>query len=223
MAKSKTKPDVLGLGIEIVKQLGEVAEDDLLAAWMAEYLGEKISKAKQLRGMQRKVLEDECADLILKLWSHRHQLPNGARPLESFEPIFLTLKELSQEGPRYSLLRNQPPVDRKSEVAKIMEGILAIDQSASTLIRYFFIEAVEKIPKSDKRWMNIRSSIKSPAWDIDIVRLLIDDAEGMTDNLDKLKIEERKILKDMLDKLNDFDNATASLRIFLEEKIAAAK
>jgi len=213
----------LGLGIEIVKQLGEMAEHDLLASWMADYLGEKLTEIEGASGKQREDLEKECVELILRLWDRRHHLPNGARPLESFEPIFLALKELSQDEPRFSFLRNLPPVDRDSEVAKIMQGVLAIDRSASTLIRYFLIEAVEKIPKSDRRWTNIRTAIKPPAWDIDIVRFLVDDSEAMSDKLEKLRGEERKIVKNMLESLDDFERATATLRVFLEDKIKAAE
>lgn len=214
---------MLGLGAEIVKQLGETAEHDLLASWMAEYVGERISEVKRARGKQRAVLEKECAELILKLWDHRHHLPNGARPLESFEPLFDVLKELAQDVPRYSLLRNLPPTDKNSEVGKIIQGVLTIDQSASVLIRYFLAEAVETIPKSDKRWMNIRAAIKPSSWDINIVRFLIDDAESMSDKQEKLKKQQREILEDMLESLEDFEKTTAPLRVFLEERIKAAK
>lgn len=221
--KSKTKPDVLELGVEIVKQLGERAEDDLLASWMAEYVGERISEVKRARGKQRAVLEKECAELILKLWDHRHHLPNGAQPLESFEPIFVVLNELSQDGPRYSLLRNLPSVNKNSEVEKIVQGILAIDRSASSLIRFFLAEAVEKIPKSDKRWTNIRVAVKPSSWDMNMVRILIGDSEAMSNRLEELNQQQLKNLENMLGSLENFEKFTAPLRVFLEDKLKAAK
>jgi len=213
----------LGLGAEIVKQLGEIAEHDLLTSWMAEYLGEKISEVKRARGKQREALEKECAELILKLWDRRHQLPNGARPLESFEPLFVVLNELSQDKPRYSLLRNLPPTDKNSKVGKIIQGVLAIDQSASVLIRYLLAEAVEKIPKSDKRWADIRTEIKPSPWDINIVRILIEDADAISDKQEKLKKQQHEKLEAMLGSLEYFEKSTATLRVLLEEKIKAAK
>lgn len=221
--KSKTKPDVLELGVEIVKQLGERAEDDLLASWMAEYVGEKILEVKSARGKQRAALENECSELILKLWSHRHHLPNGARPLESFEPIFVVLNELSQDRPRYSLLRNLPPIDTISEVGKIVQNVLAIDKSASVLIRYFLAEAVEKIPKSDKRWTNIRAAIKPSNFDINIVRILTDDLESISDTQEKLKKQQREKLESMLKSLESFEKSTEFLQVFLEEKLKTTK
>jgi len=221
--KSKTKLDVLELGVEIVRQLGERAEDDLLASWMAEYLGERISEVKRAHGKQRTILEKECAELILKLWGHRHHLPNGARPLESFEPIFVVLNELSQDRPRHSLLRNLPPIDTISEVGRIVQGVLAIDKSASALIRYFLAEAVEKIPKSDKRWTNIRTAIKPSNFDINIVYILIDDSESMSGKQEKLKKQQREKLESMLGSLESFEKSTASLRVFLEEILKTTK
>lgn len=189
---------------------------------MAEYLGEKLSEVKQARGKQREALEKECAELILKLWDHRHQLPNGARPLESFEPIFVALNELSQDTPRYSLLRNLPPIDKTSEVGKIVQGVLAIDRSASALIYHLLAEAVKKIPKSDKRWKDIRTATQASLWDIDIVRIIIDDAEAMSDKQGKLKKQQREKLEAMLERLEYFEQSTAPLRLLLEEKIKSA-
>lgn len=194
-----------------------------MASWMAEYLGEKLSEVKRARGKRREAFEKECAELILKLWDHRHQLPNGARPLESFEPLFVVLNELSQNKPRYSLLRNLPPTDKNSDVGNIVQGILKIDQSASALIRYLLAEAVEKISTSDKRWADIRTATEPNHWDIDIVRILIGDSEAMSDNQEKLKKQQRERLVAMLGNLECFEKLTAPLRILLEERIRAAK
>ncbi len=190
---------------------------------MAEYLGEKLSEIQQVRGKQREALEKECVELILKLWDLRHHLPNGARPLESFEPLFVALNGLSQIEPRYSLLRNLPPIDKNSEAGKIVQGILAIDQSASALIRYFLAEAVEKIPKNNKHWTNIRTALKPHHWDIDIVRILIDDSEAISNKQEKLKKQQCEKLEDMIESLKYFEKSTEPLRVFLEEKIKAAK
>jgi len=213
----------LGLGAEIVKQLGEAAEHDLMASWMAEYLGEKLSEVKRARGNPREILERDCAELILKLWHHRHQLPNGARPLEAFEPLFFTLSELSQDKPRYSMLRDLPNTDSNSEVGKIIRGLLAIDQSSSTLIRYLLVEAVEQIPKRDKRWAFIRTSTKPTEWDINIIRILMDDAEAISDKQEKLKKQQREKLETMLASLENLEQLVAPLRILLKEKIRLSK
>lgn len=68
-----------------------------------------------------------------------------------------------------------------------------------------------------------RAAIKPSSWDINIVRILIDDAESMSDKQEKLKKQQRENLEDMLESLENFERATATLRVFLQEKIKAAK
>lgn len=207
------------LGVEIRKQLGEAAEDDLLASWMAEYLGEKLAGAKRARGQQREELKKECAELILKLWHHRHQLPNGGRPLQSFEPLFTALKELSQDEPRYSFLRELPASDPRSEAGKVIQSILSIDSAANALIRYLLAEAVSKMPKRDKRWAAIQAACEPPSFDIKIVHALVDEAESLSDMQAKLGKAQQDKLNKMLSDLEYFDKSTATLRALLERKL----
>lgn len=194
-----------------------------MASWMAEYLGEKISEVKRARGKPREILERDCAELILKLWHHRHQLPNGARPLESFEPLFVALSELSRDKPRYHLLRDIPQTDKESEVGKIIQGLLAIDRSTSTLIRYLLAEAVGKVPKGDKRWASVLKSTTVTDWDINIIRSLMDDAEAISGQQEKLKMQQREKLEAMLASLKDLEGLVAPLRMLLEEKIKLSR
>lgn len=223
MVKSKTKPDVLGLGVEILNQLGQIDERDLLTSWMAEYLGEKISEVKRARGKQRGEKQKECAELILKLWDRRHQLPDGARPLESFEPLFIALHELSQNKPRDSLFRHLPPISKSSEVGKIIQDALAIDKSASTLIRYLLAEAVAKIPNNDKRWTEIRTEVRPPVFDVMILRLLTKDAEDLFDKQANLEKQQQEKLETMLRSIEYFEKSTTHLRALLEGKLKLVK
>lgn len=186
---------------------------------MAEYLGEKISEVKRARGKPREILEKDCAELILKLWHHRHQLPNGARPLESFEPFFVALSELSQDKPRYHILRDLPQTDKESEVGKVIAGLLAIDRTTSTLIRYLLAEAVGKVPKDDKRWASVLKSTTVTDWDIKIIRILMDDADAISDQQEILNKQQREKLEAMLENLEDFEGLVAPLRMLLKERI----
>lgn len=194
-----------------------------MASWMAEYLGERIAEVKRARGKPRETLERDCAELIIKLWHHRHQLPNGARPLEAFEPLFVALSNLSQDTPRYPILRGLPQTDEDSEVGKIIQGLLAIDQSTSTLIRYLLAEAVGKVPKVDKRWTSIRTSTTPIDWDIKIIRIMMDDALAISGQQEKLKKQQREMLEAMLASLEDLEQSVAPLRKLLKEKIRLSK
>jgi hypothetical protein len=219
--KSRTSADVSELGFELIKELGEVAERDLLARWMAEYLGEKLSQLKKVRGAGRKGLSAECADLIVRLWVHRHSLPSGAAPLASFEPLFKALNELSGGQPRYSFLRDLPQAKKGSRVEEIISGALALDKSASSLIRYFLAEAVSMIPVKDKRWVKLRAVTQEPPWDIEIILRAIGDAETLVDKKARLDDAEIEVVQGMLRQLRAFEESSGSLRTILEEKLKA--
>lgn len=190
---------------------------------MAEYLGEKLTAVKQVRGAQREVLQKECADLILKLWDRRHHLPQGTRPLESYEPLFVVLNELSLSSPRYSVLRDLPQTNKNSAAGKIIQGVLAIDRSATALIWYYLAEAVGTISKKDRRWAKILTEIKPSPWDIQIVLATMEDAESLSNKQERMNRQQREKLKTMLTKLDRFEKLTVSLRALLEEKIKASK
>jgi hypothetical protein len=219
--KSRTSADALELGSELVKELGDTAENDLLARWMAEYLGEKLTRAKKARGTQREALANECVELILRLWAHRHFLPKGGRPLESFEPIFKTLNDLSQDKPRYPLLRNLPEPKKGSEVEKLIAGALALDASASSLIRYTLAEAVAMLPERDKRWVKLRAVTKDSPWDIQIVYRVMSDAETLADKATRLNKAQIDKVKGMQSRLKGFEEMTTALRSLLEDKLKA--
>jgi hypothetical protein len=213
----------LELGSELVEQLGEVAERNLLACWMAEYLAEKLAQAKKAKGGERDKLSADCADLILKLWAHRHALPDGTQPLASFEPLFKVLDELSQEHPRYSLLRNLPPTKEGSEAGKIIAGVLVLDRSAKSLIRYFLAEAVSKIPAKDKRWIKLRAATRAPSWDVQIVLRTLADAESAVEKKVRLHKDQINRVKNMLAAFKAFEGVASALRTLLEDRLSALK
>jgi len=214
---------VLDFGTQIAQQLGEAAEYNLLAAWMSKYLGEKILDAKKAKGKQRQVLEKECIELIFKLWDYRHKLPNGARPLESFEPVFDVLNELDQKHPRYKYLHYLPRTNKNSEIGKIMKGVLEIDELASEIILNLIAEAIRTIPKKDKQWASIRAIAETEAMDIVVVRLLLDGSKSTLDKKEEIKKQERANLEGLLKKIGSFEKSVTTLRVFIEKRIKSIK
>lgn len=213
---------MLELGDEITKQLGRVAQRDLLAAWMAQYLAEKMLEAKSARGHERSRLESECRELIFKLWAHRHSLPDGARPLESFEPVFAVLSELSQDKPRYSLLRAVPPIRKGARARTALQEILTIDQCASSLVRWQLASALEEIDTADKRWTQFLTLLEPSTWDLEIVYSLIGEAELLSSK-EKLKKDQLDELERMIQHLDYFNKSVDRLRKRLQDRIEAVK
>src|SRR4051794_3859338 len=96
-AKSKASREVLELGREIVRQLNPNNDSDLLGAWIAQDLAEKLKKHDQASGAERVRLGTDVFDLVLKVWKHRTSLPSVHRPFERYEAIFRALESLDPE------------------------------------------------------------------------------------------------------------------------------
>jgi hypothetical protein len=161
---------VLALGDELIKQLGEVADRNLLVKWMAQHLADLMLQYKFASGSDKSVLGEQCAATIMKIWSHRYHLPNGARPLEDFEPLFNIIAQLKVDDTRYPTLRM---FGLKSEAtehgSKMFNAALAIDKAASSLIRYSLAEVAAELAKKDKKWAEIGKLISPSDYDMDII------------------------------------------------------
>jgi hypothetical protein len=194
-----TKVEILELGGELVASLQNSAPHDLLAHWMARHLAELLARERKASGADKKRLSDECADLILKLWEHRNALPDGARPLQAFEPIFQVLQNLASGQSRHAYMRvSLPPVKVPTEIQPLISLAAKIDQAADTMIRYVIARAVERIPADDKRWAKLRAALTPGQWDMSIVFELIGQSEKMLDRKEKLKAAEIKEMRELL-------------------------
>ena len=86
--------EILDLGRALVEELGLDPGVDTLSRWMAHYIAELIEAAETAKVEERPAKLAKFADAILKLWEHRHHLPNGKRPFEDLEPILRALESL---------------------------------------------------------------------------------------------------------------------------------
>lgn len=81
--------DVLDLGRALVEELSLDPGVDTLSRWMAHYIAELIEDTNTAKVEDRPAKLVKCADAILDLWERRHQLPNGKRPFEDWEPVLI--------------------------------------------------------------------------------------------------------------------------------------
>ncbi len=95
MEDSKAQNKILTLGKAIVKELELNPGVDTLAKWMAHYVAEKIALAERLSGNKKKQAEEECFEIISKLWEHRWSIPHNKPFLQDFEPLFETVNKLN--------------------------------------------------------------------------------------------------------------------------------
>jgi hypothetical protein len=223
MATSRVSQGVLALGDELTKQLGEVADRNLLVKWMAQHLAELMLRYKRASGRDKLALGEQCAAIIMEIWSHRHHLPTGARPLEDFEPLFNIIAQLKADDIRYPTLRI---LGRNGEAtgpgSKIFNAALAIDKAASSLIRYSLAEMAAQLAKKDKRWAEIAKSMSPHDHDMEIILTTYSEKETLIDKNARLKKREIEDIETMIGRLELLEKRAPVVRAHLEAKLKAA-
>ena len=198
---------ILALGKKIVDELGPDQSVDTLTRWMAHYIAEKMEEAEAATGEARHQKMSECSDLILKLWAHRSELPNGKRPFEDFEPIFRVLKSLDLDDtmPRYFReARLAADLNDEDElVAQWLNRASELDYTARVLIRYCLAIAAQDAVDKSRDWVALAKAItEEDDIDIRIMRLITDDVDDL--NTEKPDDPKKRKIEDLLKRLEAF-------------------
>lgn len=184
MENLEQQEKVINLGKLFVKELKLEPGVDTFSRWMAHYLAEKMSIAEQAEGHEKEAAEKECFDVILKLWEHRHSLPSGRRPFQSFEPILDTLSQLNPDTEKpyfYNSWRNQDlaeletdNLDHKS-VEEWMSIAKEIDKTVRIWIEYALNQAANNAKNErTKQWINNTINLSDNA-DASIINFILDN------------------------------------------------
>ena len=199
---------VLALGKKLVDELGLDQSVDTLSRWMAHYIAEKMEDAEAATAEARDRKMSECGDVILKLWAHRSEVPNGQRPFEEFGSIFRVLQslDLDDSTPRYfRQVRSAVDQDDEDDAAKQWLNIASgLDYAARDLIRYCLTTAAQEAVDKSRDWVALAGAIAEEGdMDIRTVQSIADDAA-------RAKIE------DLLKRLEAFTALSTQLREKLE-------
>lgn len=215
---------VLDLGRALVKELGLDPGVDTLGRWMAHYIAELIQNAETAKTEERPYKLSACADAILKLWDHRHQLPSGKRPFEEFEPILRTMESLdpTDNTPRYfrSQRRAAGEAEERSDAQKWLELADGVDYSAKILIRYCLAEAAQAAKDKSKKWVKLAEAAgRGEDFDLSVIRLINNEHDLLKDN--EPDDQARRLLEDRIQRLESFfelaDSFLSELRVRLKE------
>lgn len=98
MEQSKhSEEEIIKLGKKLVKELDLEYSVNTLARWMSHYLAELIENIdKAESNKEKKLLQQECCDVILKVWSQKENLPIRM-PLDDLKPVIEILQVLKEE------------------------------------------------------------------------------------------------------------------------------
>ena len=214
--------NVISLGEKIVAELDQDQSVDTLSRWMAHCIAEKIDDAATASGKDRDRKMSECSDLILKVWAHRNELPNGRRPFEDIEPVIRVIKSLDVDDttPRYfregDLTTDLKKVDET--VAQWLRNALEIDRTARMLIRYCLAVASRDAVDECKDWLSLVEAMDEQRdHGVVTVRFISD----VVDSIDAMNEEdiEKEIVEDLLNRMKKISDLCDSLSSQLREQL----
>lgn len=169
----KPSSEALALGQALVDQLELDDRRDLLARWMANDIAVKMDAARQPGASAE--AQQECADAIYALWSHRADLPKGQRPFDDLEKVAQLLRDLDPANGRPYYYR--PTKAPGTEEDRWLEAALSFDQVARTLISYCLQKAaIGKGLKPDE-WIQLAEAAGLEAPERLVVRIILQGAK----------------------------------------------
>ena len=222
MAPSLMPKGILEIGRALIKELALEPGNDTLCRWMAHYIAELIEGAETATEADRPEKLAKCSEIILALWQHRYELPNGKRPFEELEPIFRAIESLDPDDdtPRYfrSVRNTSDKVDVNAKSKKWLELAEGLDYSAKILIRYCLEQASQDALDKSQEWVRLaelaglEDGIEFP-----VIRLIT--AENKLANESETNTRARKLLEDRISRLDAFKDMADSLATDMRRKL----
>ena len=212
---------ILQLGKKIVDEFGLDRSVDTLGRWMAHSIAELIHDAEAAGAKDRPAKLAKCADAILALWKHRHELPSGKRPFEDLGPIMRTLESLDPDNtkPRYfRAQRTAADEEQDVEMANWLEFADSIDHSARLLIGYCLTRAAGAAVDKSKEWVALAERADA---DVGLEHLVVRFISNEKDLLDSTELNDaaRKRIEDRLKRLTEFKKMAATLASDLRKQL----
>ncbi|MBG0810429.1 hypothetical protein IY145_13720 [Methylosinus sp. H3A] len=212
----------LELGRKLTSELDLDRSVDTLGRWMAHYVAELIQDAEKASGEERPAKIRACCEVIISLWKHRHELPNGKRPFEELEPILRALESLDPDDstPRYfrSARAAADDADMDGKAKSWLKLIDSLDYSARMLIRYCLTQAAEVALDKSREWVALAEAAGADnGVELPIIRVLV----GENSLLKKSDPNEanRKQLQDRIDRLEGFTQMANALASDLKRRV----
>ena len=160
--KSGHSDSVLALGKKLVAELDTGERIDTLCRWMSHWIAELMRSAEVAQGEEHYKRAAECADAIMKLWTHRNMLVDGKRPLESFEPVLRTLESLDPQSKRHRYFSPPESLGQSTDSSppkKWLDCAKRTDTTARALVKYCLTKAAEIALDGKEEWVTLAQSV----------------------------------------------------------------
>ena len=203
MEPSKQLADVIALGKKIEQELGIEDDVDTLGRWMIHYIAELVDRAENSSDEHQEAIHRECAEFIIKLWTHRSSLSVKRYPLESFNKVMAALIRLRDERPYYfrGIDKEEKP-EISDDVQHWLKIAEEVDKVACDLVELCIEKATVCAAEDEKKWLDgaLALSVKADKH-AEMVTVLISRYMG-----NEVDPEEREVLrnKEIRDRLKKF-------------------
>lgn len=210
MEPSKQLADVIALGKKIEQELRIDDDVDTLGRWMIHYIAELVDRAENASGDQREAIHRECAEFIIKLWTHRASLSVRRYPLESFDKVMAALIRLRDERPYYfrGIDKEEPP-EISDDVQHWLKIAEEVDKVACDLVELCIEKATICAAEDEKKWLDgaLALSVKADKH-AEMVTVLISRYMG-----NEVAPEEREVIRNnkIHDRLIEFGESCLNI------------
>lgn len=144
--------------LELGKLLAaELEQTDTLGRWIAHYLAERMTSLNQTTGPERSIAEAEVADLVLRLWSLRRELPGNRLPLAKVDEVEAAIARLIPGRRPWAYFgafaADIEPSAEETETSITLKAALLIDRLAGDLVHGLIACAVALAEEADAAWI----------------------------------------------------------------------
>lgn len=143
--------------LELGKLLAaELEQTDTLGRWIAHYLAERMTSLEQNTGSERGIAEAQVADLILRLWSLRRQLPGGRLPLAEVDEVEAAIERLTPGRRPWAYFgafaADTEPSPEETETNTTLKSALLVDRLAGDLVHGLIGRAAALAEEDGAAW-----------------------------------------------------------------------
>jgi hypothetical protein len=191
---------------------------------MAHYLAEQMDRAKRSAGKERVHAEQECFDTILRLWSHRREMPDGRRPFEALENAISVVDKLDPEKPSYfyhrPVLEAVQEDDENEKSARLwLDMAEAFDRGARVMIEHCIRMAAATSVRQEMKWIELAQQLReTQALEITFIERILPDGKPL--------MERRKSIEDYwskrIEQLRAFGEMAKALEEDFQTQMASA-
>lgn len=168
--------------LELGKLLAaELEQTDTLGRWIAHYLAERMISLEQKTGSERGIAEAEVADLVLRLWSLRRQLPGGRLPLAEVDEVEAAIERLAPGRRPWAYFgafaADTEPSPEETETSTTLKAALLVDRLAGDLVHGLIGRAAALAEEDGAAWIKQAEKIGDGALRI-VRRVRVSDDHG---------------------------------------------